>query len=139
MKKVLVLALTVICSLGFAMAASAHPGYHHQAPPPHHHDHYSGDQLKAQRVLDVTRDAIFNAERVAHHYQREELNEAIFLQKRARRNYRQGYFRETIRYSLQAREIAYEIIEESRWERPRHRPHHEPRHGESSMRVHVNL
>lgn len=116
MKKALVLTLALMGCLSLGLVASAHSeAYRRQPPPPRNHgEPHSSDRMKAQQVLNATRDEIFSAERVVRRFQQDDLQRAFSLQKKARRYYNQGLYRTTIRYSLQARDIASEIIEKAR-------------------------
>jgi hypothetical protein len=141
MKKFLVLVLAIMCSISFPMAASAHPRFGGPPPPPRHSRPYINERLKAQRVLDVTRDVIFQAKRVARGYQQAELRRAFSLQKQARYYFSRGHYNTTINYSLRARGIADNIIAEAhRYGPPRRVPPH--RHHDdsgSSIKVRINI
>jgi hypothetical protein len=139
MKKFLVLILTLISSFSFPMVAGARPGHGYPPPPPHHSK--PNDRITAQRVLDVTRDVIFRARRVARSYQQENLYRAFSLQKQARSYYSRGHYQTTINYSLRARRVAENIIAEARRHGPPRRvPHHGPHHdNESSIDIRVKI
>jgi hypothetical protein len=130
MKKQLFLILAVICLSGIGMTAYAYrPG-----PPPGPPEH-----LRAQRVLDVTKDSLLRAQRVAHRHgsEHDRLQTAFSYQRRAREYYRQGRYQRTIRYSLRAREIADSIINHhARRHAP---PPPPPRHGRDDGGSSINI
>jgi hypothetical protein len=143
MKRFLVLSLTFISSLCLAMSASAHPRREGPPPPPppHHGGYHSSDRTTAWRVLEVTRDVIFRAQRVAHGYQQAKLDKAFYLQKQARSYYSRRHYQTTINYSIRARGIAENIIAEARRPGPPRREapprtHHDTG---SSINVRINL
>jgi hypothetical protein len=141
MKKFLVLVLAIMCSIGFPMVAGAHPRFGGPPPPPRHSRPYVNKRLKAQRVLDVTRDVIFQAERVARSYQQAELRRAFSLQKQARYYFSRGHYNTTINYSIRARGIAENIIAEARRHAPPRRvpPHRHHDDSGSSIKVRINI
>jgi hypothetical protein len=142
MKRFLILILTLISSLSFTMVTSAHPRFGGPPPPPRHTRPYVNERLKAQRVLDVTRDVIFQAQRVARSYQQADLRRAFSLQKQARYYFSRGHYNTTINYSLRARGIAENIIAEARRHAPPRRepPHRRHSHdSDSSINIRLNL
>jgi hypothetical protein len=137
-KKLWILILTLFASLSFSMVASARTGYgYHHQPPPYYRPH-SSDRFKARRVLDVTRDYVFRADRVAHRYQRDSLKRAFYLQRQARYYYSRGHYRTTIRYSLQARDVAVNIIKTAGCPAPWRGPPYRHKN-DASISIRLNL
>jgi hypothetical protein len=115
MKKQLFLILAVICLSGIGMTAYAYRPGPPPGPPERH---------QAWRVLEVTKDSLLRAQRVAHRYgpEHDRLKRAFLYQRQAREYYRRGHYRHTIRYSLRARKFADDII--AYHAPPPRRPHH---------------
>jgi hypothetical protein len=140
MKKFLVLVLAIMCSICFPMAVGAHPRFGGPPPPPPRHGGYhSSDRMTAWRVLEVTRDVVFRAERVARGYQQAELSRAFSLQKQARYYYGRGHYQTTINYSLRARGIAEDIIAQAHRPGPPRRVPPHRRHHDSGSSIHVRI
>jgi hypothetical protein len=142
LKKILILILTLTSLFSIGIVASAFgPGSGYPPPPPPHHGFHPGDQMEARRVLDETRDYIFQAQRVADRYQQQNLRRAFGLQADGREFYRQWRYDRAIRLSYRAREIAQDIIEsaERRELPPPPRRHHQDGEGDSSIHIRLNL
>jgi hypothetical protein len=137
-KKILILILTLVSIIGISITANAYgPGSGGPLPPPPPHwGPPPNERIGALKVLNETREFLFQAQRVAYGPLREDVRHAFDLQANAREFYRQWRHQRAIRLSLRAREIAQDVIEKAERRDPPPPPHH---HRKPSIHINLNL
>jgi hypothetical protein len=137
MKKTLVIILTWLCLCGISQLVSA---YVPPPPPGHHHRPAPVGRIKTRHVLDKTRNYLYQAQNVTppRGPSRDRLRRAFNYQKHARRLLAQGFYKSAVRTSLQAREIAQDIIATHR-RPPGPPPRRRPIHGGSSINIRLKI
>jgi hypothetical protein len=137
LKKILILLLTLVSIIGISITANAYGPGGPPPPPPPHWGPPPNERMEALRVLNKTREYLFQARRVAYGPLREDVRHAFDLQADARYFYKQWRHQRAIQLSLRAREIAQDVIEKAeRRDPPLPPPHH---HRKPSIHINLNI